>query len=251
MSLKIRLSRAGAKKRPYYRIVIADSRSPRDGRFIERIGSYNPMVPKDHPERLKDDARKYASRWTRPQVTDAHTGDDPGAWVRKRIFTMPPPAIGDDTPEMTMDWVKDQIETAVFQHGCKIVILDPWNEIEHCWGANESETQYTNRALRDLKGWARRLNICLIIVAHPGKAMQGKTIEECSLYDVSGSAAWNNKADHGVILKRQELEDTGNPTNLVAVKVSKSKNWLKMGAPGTCVLEFDPHDNLYSTPQAT
>ena len=52
MSLKIRLSRGGAKKRPYYRIVVADSRSPRDGRFIERIGSYNPMVAKDHPERI-------------------------------------------------------------------------------------------------------------------------------------------------------------------------------------------------------
>lgn len=52
MSLKIRLSRGGAKKRPYYRIVVADSRFPRDGRFIERIGSYNPMVAKDHPERI-------------------------------------------------------------------------------------------------------------------------------------------------------------------------------------------------------
>tara|TARA_R110002096_G_scaffold30348_1_gene90541 strand:- start:699 stop:1172 length:474 start_codon:yes stop_codon:yes gene_type:complete len=47
MSLKIRLTRGGAKKRPYYRIVVADARAPRDGRFIERIGSYNPMLPKD------------------------------------------------------------------------------------------------------------------------------------------------------------------------------------------------------------
>ena len=54
MSLRIRLSRGGAKKRPYYRVVVADSRSPRDGRFIERIGSLNPMVPKDHPERFSD-----------------------------------------------------------------------------------------------------------------------------------------------------------------------------------------------------
>lgn len=52
MAIKIRLSRGGAKKRPFYRIVIADVRSPRDGRFIERVGTYNPMVPKDHPERL-------------------------------------------------------------------------------------------------------------------------------------------------------------------------------------------------------
>ncbi len=52
MTLRIRLSRGGAKKRPFYRVVVADSRSPRDGRFIERVGTYNPMVPKDHPERL-------------------------------------------------------------------------------------------------------------------------------------------------------------------------------------------------------
>jgi small subunit ribosomal protein S16 len=52
MALKIRLSRGGAKKRPYYRIVVADARSPRDGRFIERVGSYNPMLPQDHAERL-------------------------------------------------------------------------------------------------------------------------------------------------------------------------------------------------------
>ena len=52
MSVKIRLARAGAKKRPFYHIVIADSRSPRDGRFIERVGSYNPMLPADHAERV-------------------------------------------------------------------------------------------------------------------------------------------------------------------------------------------------------
>ena len=52
MSLKLRLSRGGAKKRPYYRIVVADSRMPRDGRFIERVGTYNPMLPADHPERI-------------------------------------------------------------------------------------------------------------------------------------------------------------------------------------------------------
>src|SRR5690606_8294586 len=52
MSLKIRLARAGSKKRPYYHIVIADARSPRDGRFIEQVGAWNPMLPKDG-ERVK------------------------------------------------------------------------------------------------------------------------------------------------------------------------------------------------------
>ena len=60
MSLKIRLTRAGAKKRPYYRIVVADSRKARDGRFIERVGSYNPMLPKDSEERVKLDQERIA-----------------------------------------------------------------------------------------------------------------------------------------------------------------------------------------------
>ncbi len=62
MSIKIRLARGGTKKRPFYRIVIADSRSPRDGRFVERIGSYNPMVVENHPDRLKLDADR-AKHW--------------------------------------------------------------------------------------------------------------------------------------------------------------------------------------------
>lgn len=52
MSLKIRLSRGGAKKRPHYRIVLADSRMPRDGRYIERLGTYDPMLAKDNPDRV-------------------------------------------------------------------------------------------------------------------------------------------------------------------------------------------------------
>ena len=52
MSLRIRLSRGGAKKRPFYRIVVAEITSPRDGRFVERLGTYNPMLPSDHEQRV-------------------------------------------------------------------------------------------------------------------------------------------------------------------------------------------------------
>lgn len=52
MALAIRLARGGAKKRPFYRIVVADSRAPRDGRFIEKLGTYNPLLPKDHDQRV-------------------------------------------------------------------------------------------------------------------------------------------------------------------------------------------------------
>jgi small subunit ribosomal protein S16 len=62
MATSIRLARGGSKKRPYYKIVVADSRSPRDGKFIERIGSYNPLLAKDNPERIKLDAER-AKHW--------------------------------------------------------------------------------------------------------------------------------------------------------------------------------------------
>lgn len=69
MALKIRLSRWGAKKRPYYRIVVADARKPRDGRFIERLGHYNPLLPRDSEDRLKLDverARHWLSKGAQP-----------------------------------------------------------------------------------------------------------------------------------------------------------------------------------------
>ena len=62
MALAIRLARGGMKKRPYYRIVVTDSRQPRDGRFIEKLGTYNPLLPKDNPERIKLDAER-AAHW--------------------------------------------------------------------------------------------------------------------------------------------------------------------------------------------
>ena len=58
MSIKIRLARGGSKKRPFYRIVAADSRMPRDGRFIEKLGIYNPLLPKDSEERVKMDVER-------------------------------------------------------------------------------------------------------------------------------------------------------------------------------------------------
>ena len=71
MALSMRLSRGGSKKRPYYRIVIADARSPRDGKFIEKIGTYNPLLAKDSEDRLKLDTDR-ASHWLKmgAQPTD-------------------------------------------------------------------------------------------------------------------------------------------------------------------------------------
>jgi small subunit ribosomal protein S16 len=71
MALSMRLSRGGSKKRPYYRIVVADARSPRDGKFIEKIGTYNPLLAKDSAERIKLDTER-AAHWLKmgAQPTD-------------------------------------------------------------------------------------------------------------------------------------------------------------------------------------
>ena len=71
MSLKIRLARAGSKKRPYYHIVVAAATSPRDGKFIDVLGAFNPMLPKDSAERVKLDGAK-AAEWMKKgaQPTD-------------------------------------------------------------------------------------------------------------------------------------------------------------------------------------
>ena len=69
MALKIRLARAGAKKRPFYRIVVADSRSPRDGRFIEKLGTYNPLLKREDPNRVtlnEDRIRHWLGHGARP-----------------------------------------------------------------------------------------------------------------------------------------------------------------------------------------
>ena len=69
MPVRIRLSRGGAKKRPFYRIVVADSRRARDGKFIDQIGTYNPMLPKDSADRVKmdlDKAKEWISKGAKP-----------------------------------------------------------------------------------------------------------------------------------------------------------------------------------------
>src|SRR5262245_19944166 len=85
MSLKIRMSRGGAKKRPFYRMVVADSRYPRDGRFIEKIGTYNPLLPKD-AERVVldlDKTKEWLAKGATPSDRVARFLDERGLLKRK------------------------------------------------------------------------------------------------------------------------------------------------------------------------
>jgi small subunit ribosomal protein S16 len=87
MSVVLRMARAGTKKRPVYHIVVADSRSPRDGRFIERLGYYNPLMPKDNKDRLKFDVEKakvWIAKGAQPSDRVARFLDAAGVMKREK-----------------------------------------------------------------------------------------------------------------------------------------------------------------------
>lgn len=129
----------------------------------------------------------------------------------------------DDDTDIDLDYFLEVARVAVIRHGAKVIVLDPWNELEHKRGRDETETDYIGRAIRALKRFAKRYNVSLWIVAHPTKP-QGKSGAP-GLYDIAGSANWANKADYGLIYHRPDK--TVNAGTLDIVKV-------RMGFPGGC-----------------
>lgn len=130
----------------------------------------------------------------------------------------------DDEAEIDLEAYLELLRVAVVRDGCRIVVLDPWNELEHKRRRDETETDYIGRAIRALKAFARRHNISLWVVAHPTKPQKGVNSMP-SLYDISGSANWANKADYGLVYHRPDK--TKNEGQLAVVKV-------RMGLPGQC-----------------
>lgn len=187
----------------------------------------------DSVERNKHDILRYAKSWlSDPRWQE--TIRTPEYWAREMFYSISPKEDEDDKVNFDLKWLQSAIAEAVYRHGCKWVLIDPWNEIEHVWNVRENETNYTNSALRELKRLARMLQIAIIIVAHPSKGADSKSIDELSLYDVSGSAAWKNKADHGIIIARDKQDKS-----ITFVKVDKSKDWRTMGEPGTVRMQFN------------
>ena len=69
--------------------------------------------------------------------------------------------------DFSLPWLHSAIEEAATRHGCRVVVIDPWNEVEHLWGRQDTEATYLNRVLRQLKLLARRFQIAIFIVTHP------------------------------------------------------------------------------------
>lgn len=183
-----------------------------------------------------------APRINRPLEQWHHMDVDDGKeWIEKRfVFIAPDPEKDEDAD---IDWLIKRAEAAVIRHGIRVLLIDPWNEIEHVRRRDETLTEYVGRALRQLKKFARDFGVLVIVVVHPTKAAQSKKPEEISLYDCSDSAHFANKADLGVVVARMGTPEVDNITSVFVKKVRYQPD---TGKPGHVDLTFDQLSRTFS-----
>lgn len=186
----------------------------------------------DRSVRVRDTLLRYAMC----NVNEVQDRTSASRWVDQWFRTIEPEQNLSDDVDYDLDWLRTTLRESRTRHGCRWVILDPWNELDHIWDRSMNESQYVNDALRKLKRMARALGLILMVVVHPSKeGGRGKDITERDLYDVAGSAAWANKADHGFVVHRP---DQGKAD--VYVKLAKSKDHSCMGVPGIAQMHYVP-----------
>ena len=130
-------------------------------------------------------------------------------WIDRQFrFIIPPETAASDWHQeddlwADLQWIMGATKTAVIQAGCDMLVIDPWNEIEHSIPRNWTETNYIGFALRQVRRMARALNIHVALVAHPRKMAP---TERPTLYDIAGSANWANKVELGCVLWRDKAK---------------------------------------------
>lgn len=150
------------------------------------------------------------------------------AWIDKHFCFMVP----SEDDDVSLDWVLDRMEAAVVQFNCRVIVIDPWNEMDHARAQGESLTEYTGRAIKALKRFAKAFDVHLIVVAHPSKQQKDTKGEYAipTLYDISDSAHWYNKADLGVVVHRFSDHSL--------LRVAKSRYHDEIGVPGEVRAQF-------------
>lgn len=166
--------------------------------------------------------------WTRSGVKEAD------AFIEEKFvfITLAP---RDDDTEADVQWVIDRAQDAVIRDSIDLLIVDPWNEVEHRRGAGENVADYTNKAIRSFKRFAHSYDVATIVVAHPTKAagISNKNGEPMSLYDISDGATWANKAELGVTVSRKSMQDTVTEIGIRKVKFRGT------GRAGNAFLTYD------------
>lgn len=143
----------------------------------------------------------------------------------------------DEDMEMDLEAFLDLCRVAV-RRGAKMIVLDPWNELEHKRRRDETETDYIGRAIRAIKRFAKQNDVAFWLVAHPTKPQMGVS-KVPGLYDISGSANFANKADYGLTYHRADPK-----ANRALVRINK----VRMGLPGRkdeIELTYDFRDSTF------
>lgn len=161
---------------------------------------------------------------------------DADAWIEKSFCFITPDLESDDM--VNLNWVLAQMKAAITQHGARLLIIDPWNELDHDRPMGMSLTEYTGYAIKELKRLASRYMVTVLVVAHPAKQEKLKdgTYSVPTLYDISDSAHWYNKADIGVIVHRYEGEQDGDYATMI--RVQKVRKWGVIGMTGDRFLQY-------------
>ncbi len=157
------------------------------------------------------------------------------AWIdEKFVFIYP----GDDD-DVTLDWLLDKAEACVIQHDVRILVVDPWNEMDHARERDETVTEYTGRAIKAFRRFARKFRVAVILVAHPTKLKKDDNgqYKPPTLYDISDSAHWYNKADVGIVVHRED--------DISTIRVAKSRYHDDIGRPGAVSAMFVPSERRF------
>lgn len=141
---------------------------------------------------------------------------------------------------VTLEWLIERMEAVVVRDGVKIIVIDPWNEMDHIRETGETSTEYTGKAIRQLKAFAKSRGVHVMVVAHPAKMMRDKTgkYPVPTLYDISDSAHWANKADLGVVVHRCEKADT--------IQIVKSRHHQEIGKVGVVEVKYTAETGRYA-----
>lgn len=148
------------------------------------------------------------------------------AWIDERFGFIVP----DEDDDVTLTWFLEHAAAAVIRYGADIVVVDPWNEMDHTRPQDMSLTEYVGFAIKQFKKFARKYNVHLIVVAHPAKMLRAKDgkYPVPGLYDISDSAHWSNKADMGIVVHREDLISSKE----TKIRVVKSRYHSQIGRPG-------------------
>ncbi len=172
-------------------------------------------------------------------------------WLENNVVFISPEPNKDDS-SFDVDWLIERATAAVIRYGSRILVIDPWNEIEHAHRKFESQTEYISRAIKALKGFGRQFEVLVIVVAHPSKSGAEKAAvyhkgqgadqiptNEITLYDISDSAHFSNKADIGIVIHRIS------GSFITDVMIKKVRYQSRNCQPGSATLVYDPDTGTF------